>query len=335
MIKPEDIDYHIPADSDYRYAETNYFVAYIPEERILATFYTLTRKAIGVCLVDVAIFGCLSDTRSEMLYLDTQQQLPAPERLSRFETPNGLKVTAEDLRHCQLDYVGFDDTEAHLAFAGLTEPFDIHDPTHSPKAVPHDAHARTEGSGLGAAYGHHFDMSCRVTGTLKVRGKTYRVDCVSTMDHSWGPRCEVGLKSMGWMNAHFGPDYALHWINSLDLTQPAGKQEALAHGYAVENGQFYGLKDLQMRSNRLGAVNVGIDLVVTDVRDKQHRLYGTAIVGAPWSCYTGVMLQVAMTRWITSEGRIGYGLNMENYPLDLMARLRGRRGDAPATRIGT
>ena len=335
MIKPEDIEYHVPAGIDHTYAETNFFVAFIPEERILATFYTLTRKSIGVCLVDVAIFGCLSDNRAEMLYLDTQQQLPAPARLSRFETPNGLKIHAEDLRHYKLDYAGFDDTEAHLYIEGLTEPFDIHDPQHSPKATPHHAEARHEGSGLGAAYGHHFDMTCRVSGTLKLRGKTYPVQCVSTMDHSWGPRCEVGLKSMGWMNAHFGEDYALHWINRLDLTKPAGQQEALAHGYVVDNGRFYGLQDLKMRSNRLGAVNVAIDIVATDVRGKQHTLYGTPMVGAPWSCYTGVMLQMAMSRWITSEGRIGYGLNMENYPLDLVARLRGRHWDAPATRIGT
>ena len=335
MIQPEDIEYHVPADIDYRYGETNYFVAYIPEENICATFYTLTRKSVGVCLVDVAIHGCLSDNRAEMLYLDTQQQLPAPARLSHFETPNGLRVRAHDLRHYQLDYIGFDDTEAHLSFEGLTEPFDIHDPDHSPKATPHDHTQRSEGSGLGAAYGHHFDLTCRVSGTLKLRGKTYAVNCISTMDHSWGPRCEVGLKSMGWMNAHFGEDYALHWINGLDLTRPAGQQEVLAHGYVVENGKFYGLTDLHMRSNRLGAVNVAIDIVATDVRGKRHTLYGTPMVGAPWSCYTGVMLQVAMSRWITSEGRIGYGLNMENYPLDMVSRLRGRRWYEAPGRIGT
>ena len=103
MIGPEDIEYHVPEGITYTYAETNYFIAMIPEERILATFYTVTRKSVGVCLVDVAIYGCLSTNRGEMLYLDSQQQLPAPERLSRFETPNGLKVHAHSPAHYTLD----------------------------------------------------------------------------------------------------------------------------------------------------------------------------------------------------------------------------------------
>ncbi len=78
MIKQEVIGYHIPPNITYQFAETNDFIVVIPEERILATFYTVTRKAVGVCLVDVAIFGCLSDNRGEMLYLDSQQRLPAP-----------------------------------------------------------------------------------------------------------------------------------------------------------------------------------------------------------------------------------------------------------------
>ncbi len=332
MIKQEDIDYHVPPNITHIFAETNYFIVVIPEERILATFYTVTRKAVGVCLVDVAIFGCLSDNRGEMLYLDSQQQLPAPERLSRFETPNGMKVFAKSPREYTLDYIGFDDTEAHLEVVGLTEPFDINDPKHSPKAVA-DEHARIEASGLGAAYSNHFDMPCKVTGTLKVRGKTYTVDCVSTMDHSWGDRCEVGLRSMGWMNANFGEDYGLHWINSVDFTKPADQQMGLAHGYVFENGELYGLTDLKLTANRLGAISVALDVVATDVRGKKHVMYGTPLVGAPWSCYTSIMLYVAMSRWITDSGRIGYGLNMENYPLDMMARQRGRRWNQPVGEI--
>ena len=47
------------------------------------------------------------------------------------------------------------------------------------------------------------------------------------------------------------------------------------------------------------------------------------------------MLYVAMSRWINDKGRIGYGLNMENYPLDMMARLRGRRWNSAPGNIDT
>ncbi len=50
---------------------------------------------------------------------------------------------------------------------------------------------------------------------------------------------------------------------------------------------------------------------------------------------TGTLLYVAMSRWITDSGRIGYGLNMENYPLDMMARLRGRRWNSAPGNIDT
>ena len=39
-----------------------------------------------------------------------------------------------------------------------------------------------------------------------------------------------------------------------------------------------------------------LGIIPTDVRGKQHVLYGTPLVGAPWSCYTGTMLYVAMSR---------------------------------------
>ena len=47
------------------------------------------------------------------------------------------------------------------------------------------------------------------------------------------------------------------------------------------------------------------------------------------------MLYVAMSRWITDTGLVGYGLNMENYPLDMMSRLHGRHWNQPVGRIVT
>lgn len=126
-------------------------------------------------------------------------------------------------------------------------------------------------------------------------------------------------------SANFGPDYRLHWINSLDFEAPAGQQEKLTHGYAFESGVLCGRTDLAMKANRLGSVAVAIDVVATDMRGKVHTLYGTSLVGAPWSCYTGTMLYVAMSRSINDSGRIGYGLNREINPLDMISRAGSSR----------
>ena len=328
MIKPQDVEFHHTPDVDYRYGETNYFLAYIPEERLMVQIYTISRKAVGVMACDVLILGCLTESRGEYLYSDVQQHLPAPEKLSNYTTPNGLHVEVTKApRDYRVDYVGFDNTEIHFDFKGLMEPFDIHDPEQSPKAAK-DKGAQVAGSGMGEAYGGHFDLTGQLKGSLKLRGKEYKIDCVATMDHSWGARPEVGLHPMGWMNAHFGPDLAIHWINTWDPDQPVGSQQALAHGYLLEDGKVYGLTDLKMSSTRMGSLNTGMEVVATDIRGREFRLHGQAEVGAPWVAYVCAISTVQEFRWTLPNGRIGYGMVMDNLPLKDTNFRRGRRWTA-------
>ena len=334
MILPGDIDFHVPEDAGHTWSETNFFCATIPEERLMVTFYTLFRKGIGVMLSDIVVYGCFTDNRAEVLYIDTQQQLPAPPRLSDYTTANGLHVRAHNLRDYDLDYVGFDDTEAHLEFRGLHEPFDIHDPKHSPKAVE-DPTRRVEGAGQGTAYASHFDLTGRFTGTLKLRGKTYKVDCIETMDHSWGHRPEVGLRTLGWMHAHFGEDLAFHWINQFDLERPTDVAQSLAHGYVLENGAITGLADLDLRVTRLGTLPIAIEAAATDAKGRVFRMNGAAQLAAPWTPYTCVLLGVALMRWTLPDGRVGFGHAQEVYPLDLVTRLRHKRWNDVASRLTT
>ena len=334
MIRPDDIEFHVPPDAGHTWSETNFFCASIPEERLMITFYTLFRKGIGVMLSDIAIYGAITDSRAEVLYLDSQQHLPAPERLSDYRTANGLHVRALNLRDYDIVYEGFDDTSANLRFRGLHEPFDIHDPAHSPKAVADD-HARIEGAGQGAAYASHFDLTGRITGTLTVRGRTYKVDCIETMDHSWGHRPEVGLRTLGWMHAHFGEDLAFHWINQFDLEAPSDSAHPLAHGYVLENGRITGLADLDLKVTRHGTLPIAIEAAATDAKGRVFRMNGAAQVAAPWTPYTCVLLGVAQMRWTMPDGRVGFGHAQEVYPLDLVTRLRHKRWTDPVSRLAT
>ena len=334
MIKPEDIEYHTPPTADYLWAETNYFSITIPEHQLLISVYTVSRKGIGVMSADVAIHGALVDNRAECLYVDNRQHLPAPERLSDTCTPTGLRVRAHNPRDYRIDYLGFEDTELHVDFKGLMEPFDIHDPAHSPKAV-HEKDAQAAGSGFGTGYGGHFDLTGHITGTLKLRGKEYAIDCVETMDHSWGPRPEIDMPSIGWMHAHFSKDLALHWIVLCDYQKPVGQQQTLAHGYVMENGTAYGLTDLKLRTVRAGVISCGMDVEATDVRGKVWRLYGSAQVGAPWVCYVSTMVYIAMMRWTLADGRVGYGVTQENHALQLLNRQRGKLWTDQQSKITT
>lgn len=322
MIEAEDIDFHHPADAGHLYAETNSFCITVPEENILASVYVVVRKGIGVMAADVVVYGDLSADRANCLYIDTQQHLPAPERLSRYETPNGLSVRALDPANYEVRYRGFDDTRIDFDFAGLMPPFDIHDPAHSPMARPESSQQHA-GSGLGAGYAGHFDVTGHVTGTITVRGRSFDIDCVETMDHSWGTRPEVGIHSMGWMHAHFGRDLAFHWIVAFDPLAAADRQWRLAHGYVLESGSVFGLIGLTMNTVRVGRVLTAAELEVTDVRGRTYRLRGRSLAGAPWICYTSTETFTALIEWTLEDGRVGHGASQVNESMQSLNRRLG------------
>ena len=90
----------------------------------------------------------------------------------------------EPPRRFRIDYVSPDGTEIHVDWVGLMEPFDIHDPTHSPQAGgAYDIHSDLE-PGEKRPFGHG-DMTGRVTGTMTVGGREFEVDSVERMDRSW------------------------------------------------------------------------------------------------------------------------------------------------------
>jgi hypothetical protein len=211
MFRDPDTRFHTPEKVPADWAETNFFYCYVPEHRVIAWVYLMARPGVGALKADVEINGDLSLDPWGAWYSDNQNHLAIPARLESFDLPNGLSLRAHSIRDYRIDYVGIDRTELHLDVAGLMEPFDIHDPAMDPLAVA-DPSRRSDGWDFAKAYSNHFDMTCRVTGKLLVRGRAYDVDCVSTMDHSWGPRPEREQGPMAWLNAHFGTDYALQSI---------------------------------------------------------------------------------------------------------------------------
>ncbi len=63
---------------------------------------------------------------------------------------------------------------------------------------PIDAHKR-EGTGTAASYtGNHVDAGCGITGTITVKGTTYKIDALGIRDHGWGTRDWNSLLSHRW-----------------------------------------------------------------------------------------------------------------------------------------
>ena len=63
---------------------------------------------------------------------------------------------------------------------------------------PIDAHKR-EGEANAVSYtGAHVDAGCAITGTVTVKGKTYKIDALGIRDHGWGTRDWNSLLSHRW-----------------------------------------------------------------------------------------------------------------------------------------
>lgn len=331
MITSEDVEYHTPPGADYRWAETYIFPIAIPEERLLVMVYVAVRPTLGVMLNDIYVYGTLTDNRAELLYIDNQVHLPAPERLSDIDSPSGLRIKAvAPPRDYRIDYVGYDDTEIHVDWCGVMDPFDVHDPNHTPHASLGNHEQKMASSGLGRAWNGHFDMTGRVTGTVRIRGAEFKVDSLERMDHSWGERGELSLPAMDSISAQFSEALAFHIIAHVDLEAENTRDQTLAHGYVLEDGQQYGLVDMDATTIRLGTSIVSMVLRVTDTRGKEFQLEATPQVGAPWPIYS-TTCYTALMRW-TCGATAGYGVVMEVLPLPELTRLRARKStDWPAT----
>ena len=328
MITADDLEYHHDETSDFRWTETYYLPISVPEERIFGHVYCAVLPVLGAMQNDIRFSGAVCDTEFELLYIDSQNHLPAPERFSRLEGPNGLTVTAvRPPRDYRIDYVGFDDTEIHLDYVGIMDPFDINDPAQNPLASADEVQQLSRTS-MGSGYKGHYDMHCRVTGTIRIRGREYPVDIVDRMNHSWGPRPEMAIPPMnsGW--AQFGEELGLRFHLHLDPEAPAGEDQAFAHGYLLDHGEVMALTDMRMSTTRLGIVPMSIDVVATDERGRTWSMRGQPISGAPWRAYAPCICWVGLVRWALGD-RLGYGSFQENHALGVESRLRGRRFTEP------
>lgn len=333
MIKPEQIDYQNPPDADHDWVETYLIPIVIPKEHIYALVYVCARPVMGVMSNQIMVCGALSDNRSDLLHYNDNQHLPTPKKFSQLTSPIGLSITATRApRDFRIDYKGFDGTEIHVDWEGLMDPFDIHDPNHSPQAGRvEDMHADIDARKKHKA--GHFDLTGRARGTLTVRGRTFEVDGIERMDHSWGPRDPMVIKNMYIVSATFGEDLAFHMICPWNPDLKGSAQFQLTHGYVLDKGEVFGLtSELEMTSTHHGLMCTGLQMKVKDIRGKTYNLRATADIGAPWMPYPSAITFNSMMRWSYGD-RDGYGVVLPNYNLPYLNQKRGRFYDDPAPAV--
>jgi hypothetical protein len=238
-------------------------------------------------------------------YCDMQSHLPIPEppSLRNYSLANGLRVTS--LKPNEAWRVEFDDgagTTIDVSYEALMPPFDIHDPEMDPLTA---AQSKV-GFAWGTAYNGHFDQSGHLRGLVTLRARRIPIDCVSTMDHSWGPRPERAAPNMSWLHAHFSDHFAMHGIFSFDETT-GGRDLILTHGYVIRDGKLRGLaagRGVTERDREFYARHLTIQ--VTDAHGEEYTFTGDGLTRFPWQAWPNVVGFNVLARW-QANGATGYG----------------------------
>lgn len=314
MIRPEDAQFHPPTNDDPLWAETNYFGLYAGQDTdhpLNIGIYGLFREPLGVVGSTVSVNSRRVTLPWAADYWDAWEHLviPQPANLLDYELANGLTVVCSEPN--KVWDVDFSDPaaglELHFRFTSLMEPYDINDPAQDPMAADRDM-ALT----WGHAYAGHFDQTGRFEGEITLRGTTTPIDCVSTMDHSWGVRAERQTSRLSWMHAHFSADLAVHALfdfsteNGPDAPSPL----TMTHGYVLDHGKVYGLKGGSGTTARRGFYPENAAISVIDSADRTWELDGTALTTFPWQSQPGVVGHNSLLRW-TVNGQTGYGECMD------------------------
>jgi hypothetical protein len=177
-------------------------------------------------------------------------------------------------------------------------------------------------NGWSEAFGGHFEITGRVTGELILRGKRFVIDCVDTLDRSWGPRLERDNASVAWLHGSFGERLTIHVLAAID---PAHGPDfgALISGYVLDDGRVYGLTDLVGRCERQGVFPMSTVLRVTDRRGKSFEMTGAALNATPWAPAPSTLYTQCLMRW-NLAGEIGHGVQQDVMSRAYLTRHRDR-----------
>jgi hypothetical protein len=321
MIRPEDFDFHFKPDSHYSWAETLALAFSVPEANINGIVYVLSRPVIGVTMCDITIMDRIAPLWDEAIYVDNQQHLPCPKSMLAFELPNGLSFKViEPLKLYQLKYTGIDDTEFDLQYRALHEPFDLNDPAMDPNA------AKRVDPAWDNSWNGHYEATYHITGTLKIRGKSYTVNCYDTGDRSWGPRPERDNGPVVWWHASFGESLTIHVLTGHDIAKTPAFGPHIS-GYVMEDGQNYGIVSSEGLNDYARALPMGGMMTVTDIRGKTFTVTYSTVNGCYWApAPSNAYVQGSFRANL--DGRIGHGVQQ----LGLSRAYQGRNRDAILSR---
>ena len=327
MITNADADFHPRDPSDLTWTETTFLPFAVHEEGIFGNVYVLARPNVGAAISSILVGKGMCRQPFEVDFTDPQMHLRCPDSFSKYRLDNGLAVEAlGGPQHYRITYENaLGACRFELNFRGLHHPFDPHDPNENPLLARGDQPADPR---LGKEWMNgHFEVKGHITGELELRGKRYKVDCYDGMDHSWGPRPEVGVRAVAWVSLNFGDDLAFHIAVPLNLRDGQVTYDPLRFGFVVENGEVHGLVEASIECEHLEMLPVSNRVRCTDVRGKTWEFFGSAVSGHPWYSFNPCHVSYqCMMRYQDRDGRLGYGEFADIFGLDYLADRMSRLG---------
>ena len=183
--------------------------------------------------------------------------------------------------------------------------------------------------------GKHFEQPVAATGTLRLRGERYAIDCRTIRDRSWGkPRPELSLSipPISWNTVVFNDDFAIN-CNAMDhpdlSPDYAGifnvpESEILKGGWIYRDNELRLIVECRKRTRRHSETMqpLEIDMDLIDDHDARYSLKGVVTAASDCTPWPNLRWVVGMTRW-ECNGTIAYGETQEPHFGDyLIAKMR-------------
>lgn len=302
MITAEDYKFHDLDPADDTWTETIFQIFSVPEFGISGNLYCVARPNLGVCHSSIEIHQGMCFHPWQLHHNDAQMHLRCPEDYSDFTLANGLSFKAHSEREHDWRYESRDGIcSLELHYSAICEPTDARDPAQVPQA------AGSHVQGYSGWNNGHLEGKGRVTGTLRLRDKTYQVDCIEGVNKSWGPRNDWGNKGATWIHVDLGEDVRAFLILDIDFQGRDMIYGGLRYGYVLVNGERRPLMSAQMDAKRTDMLVTSANVRFVDDRGEEYFARGKSIAAGPWynfnpsSCGYQVLL-----RW-ESGSRAGYG----------------------------
>ncbi len=300
MVTRQDMYFHQPRYREYRWLETNWFSWTIPEQAMRCHLRSAFRTNLNVVNTTCFVFNN-PDMRAGalgVLYKDERHHVPMPvSNLDDYHLLNGMAVKmTKPMQEWDVRYDGDEGTTFDLHYRAMMPPV-------------HIGQSGTASYASSAIRHGHIDQMMHVTGTVRVRGTDYPVDWPAPRDHSWSPRPETtsgyGIPMSGNFDyGSFGPSGQSFTFFVQTRNEWSDLRRGLVHNaYIIDHGELLGVKHGEGRYTY--ADNWATTKLVYELEDETGRTH--VFTGEPISFYPGGVGFLAVVKWTTADGEVGWG----------------------------